>query len=126
VFLSENETGRSDYVELYELSVEGIKAHEEDILRKVNSVVRGLRELGADCPAVTDRLNRIEKAAQSEYTHKLKLLEDLGQAYDQKRDAVFFFYSKSNTRQEFGWMVVNRGKIKKKVLLGEGVVLPTE
>jgi hypothetical protein len=114
----------TNYVQLFETSIEALEQHESDLLRKVNSALRGILEVSTNCPEVSARVTHIEKVAAAFYADKRTLIQELREAANPKTDSIFYYHFKSSTHQEDGWLVARGGTIKRKVNFGEGIVLP--
>lgn len=114
----------TNYVELFETSIEALEEHEADLFRKVNGALRGIRDVSTNCPEVFTRVAHIEKVAAAFYADKRTLIQQLRDVTNPKIDSIFYYRFKSPTRDEDGWLVARGGAVKRKVTFGEGVVLP--
>ena len=113
---------RTNYVQLYEVSLESLREREDKLLSVTKAIVNGVREgnKGQTNPAaLEERLQRIDLVAETLHESTFQKLAELEQVYDPRTDCVLFFRCCSGAQQESGFLLTSGGKVKKRLVFGE-------
>jgi hypothetical protein len=122
-FLITTKTQRSDYVELYDVSVESFRKSAEDSFSATRNALRGVREAllrcTNGCNELNDRLNWIEFSAGSIHKSYLNISDCLQSEHNPKTDTIIYFHTKTDVREEYGWAIMCKGLIKSRIILDD-------
>jgi hypothetical protein len=121
-FLATVPNERTNYVQLYEVSVESLREREEKLLSVTAAIVRGVRESSkgqTNSPALEERLQRIDLVAETLHKTTLKELAELERVYDPRTDCILFFRYHSGAQDESGFLLTRSGKVKMRLVFGE-------
>lgn len=121
-FLSAQGESRSNFAELYPVSIESLKQNEHDLLRRTSNISNSFRQLSHECPKITETADRIDRVAKEIFEEKMSRIEELEKLFVPHTDSLFFFDYADDQVTEVGWLVVTNNKIKAKVLLGGGTI----
>ncbi|MFN7139037.1 MAG: hypothetical protein ACK4UN_06845 [Limisphaerales bacterium] len=109
-------------MDLYPVTIEGLKEQQHDLLRRSTNISRAFRESADKCPEVIQSADYVEAMAKYLFQSNMSAIEELEKAFTPRTDSVFFFNYDDDQVSEFGWMIVRKNKVKTKVSLGEGVI----
>jgi hypothetical protein len=121
----QSETKRG-YIRLYEVSIESLQAHEDEVLRITTNIVYSLNhdiEQSSEsnkCRLTAEKLDRIQKIAEGYWKEDCQRINGLKEIYRAKTDSVLFYDYMSDTNQESGWVVIRGKKIVGKIILEKG------
>jgi undecaprenyl pyrophosphate synthase len=122
-FLRSVRADRSQYVQVYETSIEALKEREDEMLKAIRIAVRGTREemkeSGVNSNALDQRLARIEHVAAELHRARCAVIEELKQHYDPKLDIILFYEFRSESRRETAWVVMRGRNARWKMVLSE-------
>lgn len=125
-FLATLGSERSNCVQVYEVSTESLRAQEDEVLKATKIATHGIREAisqcSADCPAVSERLERIEHIAEVLHNDRIKVIKRLENEYDPKTDTILFCHFRSNHSRELAWVIMRGAKVKTKIVFAEGSI----
>jgi hypothetical protein len=123
-FLEGLPAGRSNYVELYEVSVESLRQGEEKVLLITKSIVKGVKESLLECtnacPVAEQRLAYINQVAEACNKESMGKIREIEAAYDPKVDSILYFHYKSGSTDEAGYLITCGGSLKARYVFGEG------
>ena len=113
---------RADYVQLYEVSVEGLRERDEEVFRATTKIAThgvrdAMKQCTNDCPAIRERLDWIEHAAGVVHRNRLQLTERLERECDPKTDTALFYHLRAAAREELGWVVMRGRNIKSRIVV---------
>lgn len=120
-FLSSVGKDSTNYIEIYEVSIESIEKSQNSINRVVTNLIYNIGEdlekcgpTNCQCALVNERLARIQKGSRWYYSEQVKQLGELEKFYNPKTDVIFYY---NYAGRDFGYVVVVGNKIKKKLVL---------
>lgn len=121
MFLLNHKQAGTNYIELWETSIESLQENADrqhhiltNIVNNLNQDILPLQVSSNTCMSAIERLRRIRAAEDYFYIENNKTINELRQAYDAQTDTIFYY---NYAFQEYGWMVVHGETIKKKVIL---------
>jgi hypothetical protein len=121
-FLASVRNERTNYVQLYEVSVESLREREDKLLSVTAAIISGVRESSkrqTNSPALEERLQRIGMVAETLHKSALKKLAELERMYDPSTDCILFFRYDSGAQGESGFLITHGGKVKRRLVFGE-------
>jgi hypothetical protein len=120
-FLAEITDSRSDYVQVYEVSIESLQELEDEVLKATKLAVRGVRDVmkeeALESRALSERLERMEHVAEMLRRDRMHRIEQLKENYNPKTDTILFYHRKSEMSEEMAWIVMTGCEIKRRIVL---------
>jgi hypothetical protein len=120
---------RKNYYRLYEVSPESLLWLEDRRLSLTTAITRAIRDTTKNCPDCPDldkHLAAIDDIAGRLREEQVQGIQQLKEAYDSKTDTILFFHywiaddEEKVDEQEYGYLVTQGGKVKKRVVLVGG------
>lgn len=113
---------RTNYFRCYEVSLESLRGEEDRIVRLTKNFSKGVREASADCPAcpaLQERLSRIEMIADKLHQEHVEFMRKLEQVYNPKTDVILFYHYWAGDLQKAGYLVTRDGTPRRTFEFGE-------